>query len=290
METYIQLAVSGLAIGAIYALVALGMVLIFKSTGVFNIAQGQLLLVGAFVAFTLSNHFGLPFWAAILLTLPCAFLLGLIIERLCLRPMIGKPLLGVIIMTLGLASLLKGLAITIWGPNTRSYPAYLPSEPVRIGKVFISYEYIFAFGVAMALIVGFTLFFRTKLGLAMRVVSEDQEVAQSTGIRVGMIFGLAWAVSAVTAALGGIALGTIGAVDYTIGDVGLLAFPVIVLGGLESIPGAIIAGLAIGLLEQIAASYIPLPAFQVVFPYVILIVVLILRPYGLFGQKRIERV
>jgi len=290
MESLIQLVVTGLATGAIYALIALGMVLIFKSTGVFNIAQGQLLLVGAFICFTLSSRLGVPFWAAILLTLPCAFLLGLLIERLCLRPMIGKPLLGVIIMTLGLASLLKGLTVTIWGPQTRSFPAYLPSEPLHIGKVYISYEYIFAFGIAMALIIGFTLFFRTKLGLAMRVVSEDQEVAQATGIRVGMIFGLAWAVSAMAAALGGISLATISALDYNIGDVGLLAFPVIVLGGLESIPGAIVAGLAVGLLESFAARYIPLSAFQVVFPYVILILVLIVRPYGLFGQKRIERV
>lgn len=290
METYIQLAISGLAIGAVYSLVALGMVLIFKSTGVFNIAQGELLLVGAFIGYTFSVQFGLPFWAAVLITLACAFLLGLVIERLCLRPMIGKPLLGVIIMTLGLASLLKGLSVTIWGPETRSYPSYLPSEPLRLGDVFISYEYIFAFIVAVALILGCTLFFRTKLGLAMRVVSEDQEVAQATGIRVGMIFGLAWAISAVTAALGGIALATIGAVDYTIGNVGLLAFPVIVLGGMESIPGAIVAGLAIGLLEAFAARYVPLPAFKVVFPYVVLIVVLIARPYGLFGQKRIERV
>lgn len=290
MESFVQLIITGLSMGAIYALVALGMVLIFKSTGVFNIAQGQLLLVGAFICYTLSSHFGLPFWAAIIFTVPCAFLLGLAIERLCLRPMIGKPLLGVIIMTLGLASLLKGLTVTIWGPQTRSYPTYLPSEPVRIGEVHVSYENIFAFGVATALIIGFTLFFRTRLGLAMRVVSEDQEVAQATGIRVGMIFGLAWGVSAITAAISGISLATSSALDYGIAEVGLLAFPVIVLGGLESIPGSIIAGVVVGLLEVFAARYIPLSAFQVVFPYVILIVVLIVRPYGLFGQKTIERV
>ena len=290
MDTYIQLAIAGLSTGAIYALVALGIVVIFKSSGVFNIAQGELLLVGAFICFTYSVDLGLPFWLALILTLLTCLIMGLVIERLFLRPMIGKPLLAMIIMTLGLASLLKGATLCIWGARTRAYPNYLPNEPLRVGGVVISYEYIFGFVVAVFLIIALVLFFRTKLGLAMRVVSEDQEAAQSMGIRVGMIFGVAWAISAMTAALGGVVMGTIGALEYTIGNVGLLAFPVIVLGGLESVPGAIIGGLSIGLIEVFAAKFVPLSGFKIVVPYIILILVLILRPHGLFGLKRIERV
>ncbi|RLC92960.1 MAG: branched-chain amino acid ABC transporter permease, partial [Chloroflexi bacterium] len=259
-------------------------------SGVFNIAQGQLLLVGAFICFTFSVELGLPFWLALVLTLVASLIMGLVVERLFLRPMIGKSLLAMIIMTLGLASLLRGATLSIWGARTRAYPSYLPTEPLRAGDVVISYEYIFGFLVAIFLIIALIMFFRTKLGLAMRVVSEDQEAAQSMGIRVGMIFGVAWGISAMTAALGGVVMGTIGAVEPSLGEVGLLAFPVIVLGGLESIPGAIIGGLSIGLIEIFAAKFVPLAGFKFVVPYIVLIVVLIIRPHGLFGLKRIERV
>lgn len=293
MNELLQALTVGLSVGAVYGLVALGFVLIYKSSRVLNIAQGELVLVSAFICYFFSVQLGLPFYLAVVLTIGLSFLLGRLIERLLLRPMIGQPLLAVIMMTIGLGFVLSSIVMAIWGADFFIYPQYLPTQVIKVGVIVISQEYLWSLTIALLMLAVFALFFRyTGLGLEMRAVADDEQAALSMGIDVRRIYGMAWGISCVASALAGIALGTIMAVFYYLSFVGLKAIPAVIVGGLESIPGAIIGGLIIGLLENVAGLYVDpiLAGIKEVFPYFILIIVLLVRPHGLFGEKRIERI
>ncbi|HLX08246.1 MAG TPA: branched-chain amino acid ABC transporter permease [Thermoanaerobaculia bacterium] len=295
MNFFLQLAINGLVVGSIYALVAMGFVIIYKATSVLNFAQGEFLLLGAYGSLVLLTRFHLPLYAAVLLTLALAAVLGLAIERLILRPLVGEPVISVIMVTLGLSSILRAVVQGIWGTDTRPFPEVFPSAPLMLGQVPVSRAYAWSLGCVVVLLVAFSLFFKySRLGIAMRATAFSQQVALSMGISVRRMFALAWAIAAVVSAVGGILLGAVRTgVDQSLALIGLKVLPVVILGGLDSVPGAIAGGLLIGVLENLAGGYLdPLCGGGVkeVAPFVILVAILMIKPYGLFGKVRIERV
>ncbi len=292
---FLQLVINGLVVGSVYALVALGFVIIFKSTSVVNFAQGEFLLLGAYISLAVVAQFNVPFWIALIITLLFSVALGMLIERLILRPMIGEPVISVIMVTLGLSSVLKAIVQGIWGTDTRPFPEIFPSTPVQIGPLPVSQGYLYSVGCVAILLLLFTLFFKySRAGIAMRATAFSQQVAQSMGISVRRMFALAWAIAAVVSAIGGILLGGVrGGVDAALAAIGLKVIPVVILGGLDSIIGAIVGGLLVGVLENLAGGYLD-PLFgggvKEVAPFVILVLILMIRPYGLFGKVHIDRV
>ncbi len=294
MEVIVQSLVSGLVIGSIYSLVALGFVLIYKSTAVINFAQGELLLFGAYLCLTLTSVLKIPFWIAFFATLIASALLGLLLERFFLRPMIGEPIISIIMLTIGLASVLKGVIHIIWGSETKVYPEVFPVEPLNFGGILVSQVYIYSVGFSIICLILFNIFFRfSTAGIAMRAVANDQQAAQSMGISIKKIFGIAWLIAAIVASIGGILIGNINGVNSTLSAFGLKVFPAVILGGLDSIPGAILGGFIIGILEALSGIYLD-PIFEggtkEVIPFVILVIILMIKPYGLFGTEEIEKV
>ena len=289
----------GLVVGAVYGVVALGFVLIYKSSSVLNLAQGALLMLGGFTCLQISQMLPGGVWffvLAVLITLVIAALLGFGIERLALRPLIGEPLISVIMMTIGLNVLLGGIGYAIWGSGNFPYPTdIIPIGSVTILGTPISYKYVFSFLVALLCLLLFTLFFQfTRSGIAMRATADDQLAAQSLGISASLIFRNAWAIACITAAIGGIIIGfLIGLNSYNTPILGLKVLPVVLLGGLDSIPGAIIAGLIVGVTENLAGAYLdPIlgGGMRDLFPYILIMIILMVKPYGLFGWVRIERI
>jgi branched-chain amino acid transport system permease protein len=291
----LQLVISGIAVGGIYSLMALGFVLIFKASAVVNFGPGELVLFGAYVAWATILHMKFPLWFALPLTLAVAILMGLFIERGILRPLIGEPIISVIMVTFGFASVIRGVLNMTWGSDTRPFPVLFPQEPFRLGPIPISPVQLWSFVIVLILLLAFSLFFRFSLtGMAMRATADNQQVAQSLGVSVKWIFALSWCIASVVSTLGGIILGNVrGGVDFSLADLGLKVFPVVILGGLDSVMGAIIGGILIGVLENLSGGYLdPLVGGGVkeVAPFVILVLILMVRPYGFFGKPQIERV
>ena len=291
---FLQILVSGLVVGSVYALVALGFVLIYKASDVINFAQGEFLLVGGYVSLTMMVAYKVPLLPAILLTLFFGVVVGTVVEKFVLRPLIGEPIISMIMATIGLSSALRGIIQMIWGTDTRTFPGIFPQEPVRFGQVVVSEVYLWSLGIALVLLVLFSLFFKfSTLGVAMRATADDQQASLSMGISVKRVFAVAWAISAMVSAIGGILLGNINGVNGSLAQIGLKVLPVAILGGLDSIPGAIIGGFTIGVLENLAGGYLdPLVGGGVkeVAPFVVLVVILMIKPFGLFGKEIIERV
>ncbi len=297
MTFFLQLLFSGVVLGLVYALAALGFVLIYKASRVVNFAQGQFIAIGAFVAYWAMVSLGAPFLLAAALALALTALLGFGVERVFLKRLVGQPIISVIMATIGLASLLDGLIhLTPFGAGNFSYPAFLPPGGVRLLGVQISYAQLLASGFTLAFLLAFTWFFqRSTLGVAMRSVADDQMAAMSLGVSVERVFALAWAAAGLTAAAAGMAVGTIAGLNLDgLVHIGLRVFPVVILGGLDSIPGAVVAGILIGVLENLAAGFldplVPGGGTRDVFPFLVLLGVLWFKPYGLFGTEEIERV
>jgi len=293
MLFFFQLLVTGVALGSIYALIALGFVLIYKSTRIINFAQGELVLLGAFTAFAFLSQAGLGPALALPLTIVVAVGLGFAVERLLLRPMLGEPVIAVIMVTLGLSSILKGTARAIWGSVNRPFPDIFPPLTLTLFGLAIPAPFVWGCLIAGALLVLFTLFFRySTWGVMMRAAANHQAAALSVGIDVRRVFALSWAIAAMVAAVGGVLLGSINVIDMNLGAIGLKVFPVVILGGLDSIPGAILGGLIIGVLENLSGGFIE-PwlggGVKAVAPFVALLLILLFRPYGLFGTREIER-
>ncbi|MBN1227117.1 MAG: branched-chain amino acid ABC transporter permease [Deltaproteobacteria bacterium] len=294
MTLFLQFAIAGITMGALYSLIALGFVLIYKSSKILNFAQGEFVLVGGYVGLFFITQLGLPIWLGVVFLVAALALLGFVIEKLTIRPLVGQPILAIIIMTLGLSLLINGTVICITGSELGTYPQFIPTAPIKIGGAVFSQVYAWCFGIAVILVALSTYFFlHTRYGLYMRATAESHEVAQSVGIKVKSTFTLAWVIAAAIGGIGGFLLGIIMGVSGDLSEFGLKVFPVVLLGGLESIPGAIIGGMVIGLLENVAAGYLdPLVGGGVteIFPYIIMVVILIFKPYGLFGLIRIERI
>ena len=290
MDVFLQLTVSGLGTGMIYALAAAGFVVIYKASDVINFTQGDLLLLGTYLIFFAVAQIGLPWSLGVLVTVLMAVLLALVIERLVLRPLIGEPIISMIMVTIGLSSILRGLVSAIWGPAPRSFESFLPAGDIVIGPAVLSAGRLLSIPIALAVLAALGLFFRhTRDGIAMRAIADDQQAALSMGISIPRVFGVAWALAAASAAIGGLMLGAVVGVSPNVASIGLRVFPVVILGGLDSIKGAVIGGAAIGLLEAYTGGYVG-HGLNLVVPYGVLILVLMVRPYGLFGKEIIERV
>ena len=292
MEFFFQILINGLSIGFLYALAALGFVMIFKSSSVLNFAHGELMAVGAFLFLVLTTWAKLPVWLAFILTLAGSFSLGFIIERFFLRPLIGEALIEVIMLTVGLAIMLKGLMLFIFGGDIHSYPDFLPeSLTFQWGAIEIPGVYVATFIIGIIFLGLFGFFFKySSQGIYMRSVADNQPAAMALGVHVRRVFALSWAIAALVCAMSGIVLGIINGINvHEVSAIGLKVFPVVILGGLDSIGGAILGGLIIGLLEAFTGGYISTGLREVI-PYIALIIILLIKPYGLFGLVEIERV
>jgi branched-chain amino acid transport system permease protein len=295
MTFFLQLVLTGFALGMIYALIAIGFVIILKCSEVFNIAQGHFVLIGGYLGYTFLVPLGLPIWAALGMAIATAIIMGLAIERLTLRPLLGEPVLAVVMVTIALATVLGGLATLLWGAEYKAYHGLLPTITLKIGTISIPSESLIGLIVSVICVVLLMLLFRyTKIGLAMRATAEDLHVVQSLGIRATTVYAVSWVIACVVGVIGGILLGGVSGANMELAEVGLKAFAVVLLGGVNSIGGAIVAGIILGMLENVAAGYLdpllPGGGLAKVFPFIVMIIVLIFRPYGLFGLTRIERI
>lgn len=292
MSFFLQLLINGISIGFLYGLSAMGFVMIFKSSSVLNFAHGELLALGAFFFLALVTWAKLPIAVAFLVTLAGCFALGFLIERFFLRPLIGEPLIYVIMLTVGLAAMFKGLMLLIWGGNLHTYPDFLPEYlGISWNIVNVPPVYVAALIIGLVFLILFGLFFKySSQGIFMRSVADNQKAALSLGVHVQRVFALSWAIAALVAGMSGIVLGIINGINvHDLSAIGLKVFPVVILGGLDSISGAIIGGIIIGLLETFTGGYLS-PSLRDVVPYIVLVFILLVKPYGLFGLKEIERV
>ncbi|MCX5874607.1 MAG: branched-chain amino acid ABC transporter permease [Deltaproteobacteria bacterium] len=289
---FLQLVISGIAVGSLYALVALGFVLIYKATDIMNFAHGEAMMVGAFICYALVVA-GIPFLWAVLITTGIAMFFGLVTERLVLRPMIGEPQFAVVMVTIGLSIFLRSISGIIFGHDNKIFPSQLSDQTLVFKGLVLSYTHLWAMLISGLMVILFFLFFRySRVGLAMRGVANDQDTAMLMGISVKRVFALTWGISFAIAAVAGIFLANVMVLNIAICLVAIKAFPAVILGGLESIPGAIIGGLVIGVLETLVGGYLDqtLPGVKDLTAFVVLFLVLMIRPYGLFGKKEIERV
>ena len=285
---------NGVLLGLMYALIALGFVLVYKATDAINFAQGEFVMIAGFAIAVAMAVYGAPWWLAAAVGLAGMIGFGFGLERVVLRPLLGRPVVAVIMATIGLAAVLRGFGPLVWGAQTRALPLPISDEPIVLGPLLIPPIQLVGAAVSLLFLAGFSwFFFKSRKGVAMRAVADDQQVAMAMGINVERYFALAWAMAGVVSALGGIVWGNLLGVDVHLSLVGLKVFPVVILGGLDSIPGAIVGGLIVGVLENVAAGYIdPLVGGGVkdFAPYVLMIVALMFRPYGIFGKRIIERV
>jgi branched-chain amino acid transport system permease protein len=295
MTFFLQLIVTGLAQGMVYALIAIGFVIILKCSEVFNIAQGHFVLIGGYLGWTFLVLLGLPIWAALLAAIATAVIMGLLIERLMLRPMVGQPVLAVVMMTIALSTVLGGVATLLWGAEYKAYHGLLPTITMKVGTISVPSESLIGLIVSVICVVILMFLFRyTKIGLAMRATAEDLQVVQSVGIKATTVYAVSWVIASVVGVIGGILLGGVSGANMDLANIGLKAFAVVLLGGLNSIGGAIVAGIILGMLENVAAGYLdpilPGGGLAQVFPFFVMIIVLVFRPHGLFGLAHIERV
>ena len=291
---FLLLMSNGILIGLMYALIALGFVLVYKATDAVNFAQGEFVMISGILVAAALGVWGAPLWLAVTLGIGTMIAFGFGLERVMLRKLIGRPVIAVVMATIGLASVLRGVGPTAFGAGSRPLPLPISDAPFVIGPLFIPPIQLVGGLVSLMFLTGFGWFFvKSRKGIAMRAVADNQQVAMAMGINVQRYFGLAWAMAGLVSALGGIIWGSSVGVDVNLALVGLKVFPVVILGGLDSIPGAVVGGLIVGLVENIAAGYVD-PyvggGTKDFAPYVLMIVALMVRPYGIFGKKIIERV
>lgn len=292
MTKLFQLLIIGIAIGSIYGLIALGFTLVYKATKVFNFAQGDLMMLGAYMLIAFSTtSWGLPAWVAIPLTVASAVPIGLAFQFVFARPLIGQPFLPVVMATIGASLIIQAVILVAWGPLDKPYATQFPSGAFDVSGVRVSSSDLITIGVAAGCVTLFALFFRlTNIGLQMRAAAEHGEAAVLSGINVHRVSLVAWGISTVLASIAGVILANQqGAVTFSLSGLGLLAFPAVVIGGLESIPGAVVGGIIVGILQALIGGYYDVLA-QDALVYAALLLMLIVRPTGLFGQREIVRV
>jgi branched-chain amino acid transport system permease protein len=285
---------NGILIGLMYSLIALGFVLVYKATDAINFAQGEFVMFAGFIVAVAMVVYRVPLAIAVATGLALMIAFGFGLERVVLRPLIGRPIVAVIMATIGLAAILRGFGPLVWGAETKPIALPIPDEPIVWGPLFIPPIQLLGAVVSLVFLSIFGWFFlRSRKGIAMRAVADSQQVAMAMGINVERYFALAWAMTGIVSALGGVVWGNLLGVDVHLSLVGFKVFPVVILGGLDSIPGAIIGGLIVGIVENVAAGYVD-PyvggGTKDFAPYVLMIVALMVRPYGMFGKRIIERV
>lgn len=295
LEFLLQLVVNGLILGTLYGVVAMCFTLIYKASQIVNFAQGEFLLIGAWVCWWILTTFNVPFYAGFLLTLIFMMVFGILLQVLVLRPMIGEPVIAVIMVTIGLSIFFQAMMKWLFGVFVQPFPPIFESDAVSVMGLNVQPIYLLSVAISICIMIAFALFFKySRLGLAMRTTAFDQQVAQSLGISVKQMFALSWAISAMVSALAGVVVGIVNGVSAALSFFGIKVFPAVILGGLDSIIGAVVGGLIIGLLENLAeyvdGQWLHLGNLYQVVPFYVLVVILMVRPYGLFGTEKIERV
>lgn len=294
-ELLFQLLLNGLIVGTLYGVVAMCFVLIYKSTQIVNFAQGEFLLIGAWVCYAFLVEMHMPFWLGFIFTLLFMMAFGIILQMVVLRPMIGEPIISVIMVTIGLSIFFQAATKWIFGATTATYPQVFETRSVNLMGMQIETAYIMSFVISLVIMAAFYWFFKySKLGLAMRATAFDQQVAQSLGISVKTVFAMSWAISALVSGVAGIVIGMVNGVSSALSVIGIKVFPAVILGGLDSIIGAIVGGVIIGLLENTAefvdGQYLHWGNLFSIAPFYVLIIILCIKPYGLLGTKDIERI
>jgi len=294
MTELTQYLITGVAVGMVYSLIALGFALIWKSSSVANLALGQLVLICSWFTYSMMVQAGLPFWAAFPIVVVFALALGWVIERFALRPLIAQPILSLIAVTLGIAYFINGVVGVIWGGAVSALPQIFPGSSLHLGSAVISQEYVWAAGISLLIFLALTLFYKYhSMGIAMRATADDQMAVQACGVPVTKIFSWSWMFACVVAAVGGILISSIGGISNGLVETGLKTFSVVILGGLDSFIGAMVAGPIIGLVENVGGGYLSpylWSGIKDIIPFIIIIIVVLVKPYGLFGEKRIERI
>ena len=291
----IQLLVNGFIIGLLYGVVAMSFVLIYKSSQVVNFAQGEFLLVGAWACWWLLANFSLPFYMAFLLTLLFMIVFGILVQIIILKPLIGEPIISIIMVTIGLSIFFQAIMNWMFGVFTEPFPQIFISESLNIFGLNVQTAYLMSGLISIFIMISFALFFKkSKLGLAMRATAFDQQAAQSLGVSIKQVFAAAWAISAMVSAVAGVVFGIVNGISSGIAFMGIKVFPAVILGGLDSVLGAILGGLVIGLLEHLAhyidVQFLNIGNLMRIAPFYALIIILMIKPYGFFGTKDIERV
>ena len=281
-----QQIISGIVLGSIYALIALGFVLIYKSTRVINFAQGDLMMMGAYLCYTCITYVHLNFFLALIIATLVTGFCGYFMERVILRPLLGSPLFTIVIATLGISILMRSMATMIWGANELHFPMPLTEKSIPIFTMNLSTAHILIFVSSVFIVAVFTLFFRyAKWGMALRAVAQNQIGSTLTGISVERIFSVSWFLSAAIGAIAGMLIAPLTFLKIDMGHLGLMAIPAAILGGFESIPGAIVGGLILGVAENLAGLFLPI-TIKRIFPWIVLIFVLLIKPEGIFGEHR----
>lgn len=294
-ELLLQFVLNGLIIGTLYGMVAMCFVLVYKASRAVNFAQGEFLLVGAWMCWGFMHSMGIPFWAGFLLTMVAMTLLGALIQAVVIRPLIGEPIISVIMVTIGLSVVLRGLTLWIFGPEPKSMLGDAAGAKVSIAGLNVEAVYLWSTAAAVVGMAAFAWFFKySRLGLAMRATAFNQQVAQSLGVSIQRIFIVSWAISALVSGVAGVVVGVVNGISPGLSMFGIKVFPAVILGGLDSIVGAIVGGIIIGLLENVAqfadGEFLHWGNLYVVAPFYILVLVLMVKPYGLFGTRDIERI
>lgn len=294
-ELLLQLALNGLIVGTLYGVVAMSFVLIYKASQVVNFAQGEFLLVGAWVCWWLLTQFQIPFVWGFLVTLAFMTLFGILIQVVVLRPLIGEPVISVIMVTIGLSIFFQALMKWMFGVFAQPFPPIFATQAVRVLGLEVQTVYLMSLAISLAIMGAFAWFFTaSKYGLAMRATAFDQQVAQSLGISVRQVFAMSWAISAVVSAVAGVVVGVVNGVSSALSFYGIKVFPAVILGGLDSILGAVLGGIIVGVLENVAhffdSTLLNWGNMYQIAPFYVLIIILMIKPYGLFGTKNIERV
>ncbi|MEO1226379.1 MAG: branched-chain amino acid ABC transporter permease [Pseudomonadota bacterium] len=289
-----QLMLTGLIIGTLYGVVGMSFVLIYKASKVINMAQGEFLLIGAWICWYFLIEYQLPFWIGFPLTLIVMMVFGIVLQVVVLRPLIGEPIISVIMVTIGLSIVFQALMKWLFGVSPQPYPQIFSSPTVDVLGAQIRTVYVLSIVVSLVIVGGFAWFFKfSKMGLAMRATAFDQQAAQSLGVSVKSVFAMSWAISAMVSSVAGIVVGVVNSVSSDLSFFGIKVFPAVILGGLDSIIGAVVGGIIIGLLEHFAV-YVDLYAgignLQQIVPFYVLVIILMIKPYGLFGTRDIERV
>lgn len=298
MHFFIQILITGILIGGVYSLISLPIVMVYKSSKIFNFAQGSILMLGAWIAWFFMDPkrgLGIPWWLSIILCVLIAIVLGFAIERLVLRRLIGQPLFSTMITTLGLGAMFVGIVSFFWGTITgEAYPEFIPTGKIEVGSIFVGSDNLIVFFITLTLIGLFVLFFKYhRYGLAMRSIAEDHQVSEALGIKVTTILRMTWILACVITFMSGILLASVSSINHTLDSIALICFVVILMGGLESIIGVLVAGPIVAVIEQFTAQYIdPLlgGGFVHVMPFIVLIIAVLIRPHGIFGLERIERI